>query len=371
MTGGELHVHALNSFNRYAKLLFEQDDAPANLNVDILLHKTPDHLYGAKEIWDLYLDTKRECINVYNPLWNNKLNSDGSLPSGKDKATLLSEILDELWLEKEQERVDHLRIAAEKEQENGEEGTSAKKIKTAKMEIQPRADDWQPLAWLTFVTIGLPSEDPKTQLVTASGNGPSNVQSTVKRETQSRNNQRKLENAERADERQKNRDVNRVKLLTDLLVAVQNKRNESTPAASPVVPSPPAVSISLQLREARLAELKLYYELAEGEEKAAAKTALLNFVRDPVAYLDSQSVPAAPTPAAAEITPERLFDTPPPPPPTDVSPAPGDVTPEVNPEDGPESAKAGAKRKKMVVPPRPASTRDRHAPKSKDLLSED
>eukprot|EP00286_Rhodomonas_abbreviata_P020436 CAMPEP_0181307818 /NCGR_PEP_ID=MMETSP1101-20121128/11101_1 /TAXON_ID=46948 /ORGANISM="Rhodomonas abbreviata, Strain Caron Lab Isolate" /LENGTH=399 /DNA_ID=CAMNT_0023414097 /DNA_START=57 /DNA_END=1256 /DNA_ORIENTATION=+ len=309
MTQGELATHVLNSYNRQAKIFFENDDAPANLNVDILLHKSPDHFFSGPELWELYLDTKRDCMNVFNPKWTAKLNPDSDIPSGKDKDSLLKEILDELWMEKEEERVAKHIKNMEKAEENGGDGPVDREAQKKKLEVQLRPDDWQPLSWLTFVTLGAPAENPKAQLVTPSGNAPRSAAQdpTMGRSALGRKLQRKEEDAEKALARQKERDESKVTMLTGILQALQSTKAASTPPSPAVVTSPDcAATLLLKQREARRAELYQLYELSEGEEKALAKNALKNFLRDPKAYLD----------APVDLpSPQVLFDSPPPPPP--------------------------------------------------------
>eukprot|EP00961_Rhodomonas_salina_P003364 46390-Rhodomonas_salina.2 len=60
--------------------------------MEILTKKTADHSFTWLEIWELYLATKREIINLYNQLWNSKL-VDGKIPSGKTKEDILHEML--------------------------------------------------------------------------------------------------------------------------------------------------------------------------------------------------------------------------------------------------------------------------------------
>eukprot|EP00961_Rhodomonas_salina_P288907 3904209-Rhodomonas_salina.1 len=107
MTTSELHTHVLNAFLRHGKILFESEEPPAGLKMEILTKKTADHSFTGPEIWELYLATKREIVNSYNPLWNSKL-VDGQIPSGKTKEDILHEMLNEMWSSKEQERVANL-----------------------------------------------------------------------------------------------------------------------------------------------------------------------------------------------------------------------------------------------------------------------
>mmetsp|Transcript_67275 Transcript_67275/g.140127 ORF Transcript_67275/g.140127 Transcript_67275/m.140127 type:complete len:408 (+) Transcript_67275:58-1281(+) len=354
MTAGEMHIFTMNAYNRHAKLLFETDGAPPHLNVELLLRKTADHLFTGKEIWDLYLDTKRDCTNIFNLLWNAKINSDGTLPSGKDKETILAEILNEMWMEKEEERVANLLSAAD-EKENAGEGSSDNSRKNAvKTEIQPWPDDWQQLSWLAFVTLGIQSENPKTQLVTASGSGQQAPNPNLpKRDVLSRQLQRKQEKRELLAEKEEKRDTKQLNFITAVISALKTLPSQTQPV-TPVTPTPKAdaemsQSDLIRMRELHRAELQQWYNMAEGDDKELARNALLNFLRDPMDAMAKVS-----TPVRDRQEPRQLFcptppSVPPPPPPNATDADEGASVDEDKDKEAAGGTKVGAKRKQPVA----------------------
>ncbi len=50
-----------------------------------------------QNLWDKYKSTRKEIVNAITPVYNNVVNTDGSIPSGKNKSDVEKEVLDALY----------------------------------------------------------------------------------------------------------------------------------------------------------------------------------------------------------------------------------------------------------------------------------
>jgi hypothetical protein len=50
-----------------------------------------------QNLWDKYKSTRKEIVNTITPVYNNVVNTDGSIPSGKSKSDVEKEVLDALY----------------------------------------------------------------------------------------------------------------------------------------------------------------------------------------------------------------------------------------------------------------------------------
>mmetsp|Transcript_18337 Transcript_18337/g.37183 ORF Transcript_18337/g.37183 Transcript_18337/m.37183 type:complete len:140 (+) Transcript_18337:1097-1516(+) len=138
------------------------EGSPPGIRLIDLINKDATNPFNGKQVWDSYLETRRDIMNIYTPKWNSKLACDGEIPSCKTREDLLNEILDELWQEKEQARVAkwlQRNPAPDGEEENED----------PRGHVQSRPEGWEPLSWLAFVNLGVGSVEP-------GGNGASRAQ---------------------------------------------------------------------------------------------------------------------------------------------------------------------------------------------------